>query len=102
MKGKRGFLSEAPIQFSVGNQSGMSLQDAMDEKYEGLVGRDDGMFLGCDCTAISLRLEVSSLESLVGAKFVDAYFLPPPHSGPSIKLGLVTYVHRPSDLENPM
>lgn len=55
---KRGFRREPPIKFAVGDQDGMSLQDAMDEKYEGLVGRDDGMFLGCDCTAISLRIEV--------------------------------------------
>lgn len=54
---KRGFNPEPSIRFAVGEQSGMSLQDAMDEKYEGLVGRDDGMFVGCDCTAISLRIE---------------------------------------------
>lgn len=55
---KRVFRPEPPIRFAVGNEEGMSLQDAMDEKYEGLVGRDDGMFLGCNCTAISLRIEV--------------------------------------------
>lgn len=55
---RRGFNPEPPIMFAVGNQTGMSLQDAMDERYEGLVGRDDGMFVGCDCTAISLRIEV--------------------------------------------
>ena len=55
---KRSFRREPPIKFAVGDQNGMPLQDAMDEKYEGLVGRDDGMFLGCDCTAISLRIEV--------------------------------------------
>ncbi|KAF9649174.1 hypothetical protein BDM02DRAFT_3095106 [Thelephora ganbajun] len=55
--GKRGFNPEPPIRFAIGDQSGMPLQDAMDERYEGLVGRDDGVFLGCDCTAISLRIE---------------------------------------------
>jgi len=58
---KRGFRREAPIKFAVGDQDGMLLQDAMDEKYEGLIGRDDGMFLGCNCTAISLRIEVSAV-----------------------------------------
>jgi len=52
---------------------------AMDEKYAGLVGRDDGMFVGCDCTAISLRLEVCAifdvrLSLLVDARFVDCFF----------------------------
>jgi len=55
---RRGFNQELPIRFTVGDRSGMSLQDAIDERYEGLVGRDDGMFVGCDCTAISLRIEV--------------------------------------------
>jgi hypothetical protein len=55
---RRGFNPEPPIMFAIGNQSGMSLQDAMDERYEGLVGRDDAMFIGCNCTAISLRIEV--------------------------------------------
>lgn len=60
---KRGFRPEPPIRFAVGDQNGMSLQDAIDERYEGLVGRDDGMFLGCDCTAISLRIEVCAVFS---------------------------------------
>ena len=55
---KRGFTPEPPILFTVGNQSGMSLEDAKHERYEGLVGRDDGMFLESKCTAISLRIEV--------------------------------------------
>lgn len=55
---RRGFNPEPPIRFAVGDRSGMSLQDAINERYEGLVGRDDGMFVGCDCTAISLRIEV--------------------------------------------
>jgi hypothetical protein len=55
---KRDFHPEPPILFAVGDQSGMSLEDAMNERYEGLVGRDDGMFVGRDCTAISLRIEV--------------------------------------------
>ena len=62
--GRRGFNPEPPIMFSVGDQTGMSLQDAMDERYEGLVGRDDGMFLNCDCTAISLRIEVHIAPAL--------------------------------------
>jgi len=78
-KGRRGFNPEPSIRFTVGNQSGMSLQDAMDERYEGLVGRDDGMFVGCDCTAISLRLEVYTIfdtlsSLLVDARFVDYFF----------------------------
>ena len=60
---KRRFRRELPIKFVVGGQDGMSLQDAMDQKYEGLVGRDDGMFLGCGCTAISLRLEVPAVQA---------------------------------------
>jgi len=55
--GKRRFNPELPITFAVGDQSGMPLQDAMDERYEGLVGRDDGMFIGRERTAISLRIE---------------------------------------------
>ena len=58
---KRDFHPEPPILFAVGDQSGMSLEDAMNERYEGLVGRDDGMFVGCGCTAISLRIEVYSV-----------------------------------------
>jgi hypothetical protein len=56
--GKKGFNRELPITFAVGDQDGMSLQDAMNEKYERLTGRDDGMFIGCGCTAISLRIQV--------------------------------------------
>lgn len=63
--GKRGFNAEPSIRFSVGNESGMSLQDAMDEKFEGLVGRDDGVFLGCDSTAISLRIEVHTVPMFI-------------------------------------
>ena len=75
-KNRRGFNPEPRIQFDVGNQAGMSLQDAMEERYEGLVGRDDGMFVGCDCTAISLRIEVRIALAFfpklsVGARFVD-------------------------------
>jgi hypothetical protein len=55
---KRDFHPEPPILFAVGDQSGMSLEDAMNERYEGLVGGDDGMFVGRGCTAISLRIEV--------------------------------------------
>lgn len=66
---KRGFNPEPPIRFAVGNQSGMSLQDAMNEKYEGLDGRDDGMFLGCDCTAISLRIEVHNVPAFFRNSF---------------------------------
>ena len=62
----RNFHPKPPIRFAVGDHGGMSLQDAMDEKYEGLVGRDDGMFLGCDCTAISLRLEVLAFRRSFG------------------------------------
>ena len=62
---KRGFNPEPPIRFAVGDQGGLSLQDAMDEKYEGLAGRDDGMFLGCDCTAISLRIEVYTIPTFL-------------------------------------
>jgi len=61
--GKRRFNPEPPIRFAVGGQSGMPLQDAIDERYEGLVGRDDGMFLGRDCTAISLRIEVYTIPA---------------------------------------
>ena len=53
---KRKFRPNPPIKFAVGNQDGMSLQDAIDEKYEGLIGRDDEMVF--DFTAISLRIEV--------------------------------------------
>jgi len=63
--GKRGFYPEPPIRFNIGNESGMSLQDAIDEKYEGLAGRDDGMFLGCECTAISLRIEVNTVPVFI-------------------------------------
>ena len=36
------------------------------------------------------------LELLVDVRFVDTLSSPPPpNSGPSIKLGTVTYVHRP-------
>lgn len=52
------FHPEPPIMFAVGNQSGIPLQDAMEERYEGLVGRDEGMFVGCDSTAISFRIQV--------------------------------------------
>lgn len=55
---KRGFNREPSITFAVDNQSGFSLEDAFNEKYEGLVGRDDGMFVGGGRTAISLRLQV--------------------------------------------
>lgn len=68
---KRGFNREPSITFAVGTQDGMSLQDAMNEKYEGLVGRDDEMFVGWGCTAFSLRVEVCApLESLRGVSFV--------------------------------
>lgn len=93
---KRGFHPEPPIKFSVENQDGMSLQDAMDEKYEGLIGRDDGMFLGCDCTAISLRIEVMPFWRSLPF-FADEMFLMVsstfPHSGPSTRLGTVMYVY---------
>ena len=42
---KREFRRESPIKFALKDQDGISLQDAMDEKYEGLIGRDDGTFL---------------------------------------------------------
>ena len=69
---KRGFNREPPITFDVGDQNGMSLQDAMDEKYSGLVGRDDGMFVGCGCTAISLRIQVCKF--LQGVRFFHPLF----------------------------
>jgi len=59
---KRGFNPQSPITFSVGGQGGMLLQDAMGEKYEGLVGRDDPMFPGCRRTAISLRIQWPGCE----------------------------------------
>lgn len=76
---KRGFHPEPPIKFDVGGQNGMLLEDAMNERYEGLVGRDDGMFLGCNCTAISLRIEVYTFSDVlsklvVSARFVDDFF----------------------------
>lgn len=61
---KTRFTREPPITFAIGDQAGMtlqtgiSLQDALDEKFVGLVDRDEGMFIGCRCTAISLRLQV--------------------------------------------
>jgi len=78
--GKRRFNPEPPIRFAVGDQTGMPLKDAIDERYEGLVGRDDGMFLGRECTAISLRIEVYTihssvlLKSFVDVRFVDGLF----------------------------
>jgi hypothetical protein len=54
---RRGFNPHSPIMFAVGDRSGISLQDAMDENYRGLLGRDDGMFFGSSRTAISLRVQ---------------------------------------------
>lgn len=69
---KRGFNREPPITFAVNDRDGMSLQDAMNEKYEGLEGRDDSMFVGCGCTAISLRLQVCTAPVLVSHCFAGA------------------------------
>ena len=52
------FTREHPIIFVVKDQAGMSLLDAFHERFEGLVNRDDDMFVGCRCTAISLRIQV--------------------------------------------
>lgn len=59
---RRGFNAGPPIMFVVGDRSGISLQSAMDECYKGLLGRDDGMFVGSPCTAISLRIQVGPLQ----------------------------------------
>ncbi|KAF9785303.1 hypothetical protein BJ322DRAFT_822813 [Thelephora terrestris] len=57
---KGGFCPAPPITFAVGNQSGILLQDAIDERFEGLLARDDGMFVGCRSTAISFRIQLPS------------------------------------------
>lgn len=53
-----GFGQEPPTMFVVDNQRGIPLQDAMEEKYEGLVGRDERMFSRCGSSMISCRIQV--------------------------------------------
>jgi hypothetical protein len=46
-----------PIEFDHNFKGVMSLRDAMDGEYQGLLGRDDPMFLGFG-SSISLRIQV--------------------------------------------
>ena len=94
--GGRRFNGELPITFAIGVQAGMSLHDAINERYEGLVGRDDEMFTTCECTAISLRIQVRTtalLKLVRGVRCTDSISF---HSGQGANHGLATYVHLPS------
>jgi hypothetical protein len=86
---RRGFNRVPPITFAVGDRVGILLQDALNERYEGLVDRDDGMFVGCGCTAISLRIQVCT--SLVPIPLSTISWVSP-NSGPGTHPGLAMYV----------
>ena len=54
------FIPEAPIMFPLrSGGEGMSLDDALAENFDHLIGRDDPMFENYTAPAISLHLEVS-------------------------------------------
>lgn len=54
------FIPEAPITFPLrSGGEGMSLDDALAENFDYLIGRDDPMFANYTGPAISIRLEVS-------------------------------------------
>ena len=63
---KTEYHREPPITFVVRGRSGMSLQDAIGGTYEGLVDRDEEMFVGCGRTAISLRIQVCARRQFSG------------------------------------
>ena len=92
-----GFHPEPPIVFAVGDQSGIPLQDAIDGRFEGLVGRDEEMFVGCGCNSISLRIQVQISVPLplidFWTKGLLTILFASPHSGPGISPGVAVYVH---------
>jgi hypothetical protein len=61
IRSKRDNLNDEELQevirFSVKGRCGYPLEDALRERYAGLDGRDDKMFVDCK-SSISLRLEV--------------------------------------------
>ena len=83
--------------FVVHNQSGMPLQDAMDGKFAGLVGRDEEMIVRCNSTAISLRIQVHICLPLPLIDFWTKGLLTIPFTSPRSGLGInpgpVMYVY---------
>jgi hypothetical protein len=53
-----------PIEFDHNSKGGMSLRDAMDGEYQGLLGRDDPMFLGFG-SSVSLRIQVRTFANIL-------------------------------------